>query len=153
MFAKALLAFLILPGVVAGLIPILIVWYLPLQFDGFWWGRIPFAFGAWILFTCVIAFYREGNGTLAHWHPPKKIITSGFYKYTRNPMYVGVILLLIGETLVSGSFWLLGWLGIMIVAFNLHIHLIEEPWLGRTFPDEWADYQRTTPRWCPVGRR
>lgn len=149
MFIKALFAFLVLPGMSAGVIPLLIVLYLPTHYDGFWWGRVPFAIGCTILFMCVIAFYAEGNGTLAHWNPPKKMITSGFYKYVRNPMYVGIILILIGESLIGGSLWLLGWLVFMTIAFNLHIRFVEEPWLARTFPDEWADYSRSTPRWWP----
>ncbi len=149
MLIKALVAFLLLPGIVVGLIPLLIVLYAPTHYDGFWWGRVPFACGCAILFICVKAFYTEGRGTLAHWNPPKKMITSGCYKYTRNPMYVGVILIIIGESLISGSLWLLGWLAILIVAFNLHIRLIEEPWLARSFPDEWSDYSRLTSRWWP----
>ena len=149
MFIKALFAFLVLPGMSVGVVPALMVLYLPLQFDGFWWGRIPFAAGCGVLFTCVIVFYSEGSGTLAHWNPPKRMITSGFYKYTRNPMYVGVMLILIGESLIGGSLWLLVWLVVMTIAFNLHIRLVEEPWLARTFPDEWANYSRSVPRWWP----
>ena len=103
MFIKALIAFLALPGIAVGLVPILIVLYAPTHFDGFWWGRVLFSIGCGVLFWCVIEFGIAGRGTLAHWDPPKKLITSGCYKYTRNPMYLGIVFIIIGESLISGS--------------------------------------------------
>ncbi len=149
MLIKALLAFLLLPMMVAGTIPVLIILFAPHHFVGYWWGRLPFSLGCLMLFMSVIAFYVEGNGTLAHWSPPKKMIRSGCYKYTRNPMYVGVILILIGESLISGSLWLLVWMAGVTIAFNYHIRKVEEPWLQKTFGEEWFKLEKDVPRWWP----
>ena len=149
MLIKALLAFLLLPFMVTGTVPVLIILFGQHHFEGFWWGRIPFTAGCLMLFMSVVAFYVEGHGTLAHWSPPKKMIRSGCFKYTRNPMYVGVILILIGESLISGSLWLLAWMTVITIAFNFHIRIVEEPWLEKTFGEEWFDFKRTVPRWWP----
>ncbi|MCI0366495.1 MAG: hypothetical protein L0219_21750, partial [Phycisphaerales bacterium] len=103
LFIRALVAFLILPGTFAGLIPAWIVSRDRWRGHGLAIGMVPLVIGAVILLGCVRDFYVAGKGTLAPWDPPKQLVITGLYRFVRNPMYVGVLLLLIGWTLLAGS--------------------------------------------------
>src|SRR5215213_1969166 len=89
-FAKALFAFLVLPGIVAFALPL---WMAPRTVDprGIHLAGIPFLIvGFVVLMGCVRDFYVTGKGTLAPWAPPQKLVVVGLYKWSRNPMYLGV---------------------------------------------------------------
>ena len=96
MFVRALIAFLVLPGAFAFLLPPVIA-----TFDS-WRGEMwpegyPFqVLGALIILLCVREFYVTGKGTLAPWCPPKHLVVIGPYRYVRNPVYIGVVLLVSG---------------------------------------------------------
>jgi protein-S-isoprenylcysteine O-methyltransferase Ste14 len=147
MFARALLAFLALPGVVAFAVPV--AWLVasghttlaqPL-------GLLPLAVGSVALLWCVRDFYVAGKGTLAPWLPPVHLVVVGLYRYTRNPMYVAVTLILIGWAFSFGlpSLWLYSI--IVAIAFHLRVVLGEEPWLARTHGARWQEYASRVPRW------
>ena len=146
MFAKALLAFLALPGVVAFAIPV--GWLLaadrtlvqPL-------GLIPLGLGWLGLVWCVRDFYVRGRGTLAPWSPPANLVVVGLYRYTRNPMYVAVTLILLGWALSSGLPGLYIYAAAVAIAFHLRVVLGEEPWLSRTHGAQWHEYAQRVPRW------
>src|SRR5262245_39082894 len=95
-FLQALIAFLVLPGVVAFAIPAWWTWdathWRQVWFPGF----VLFAGGCIGLLWCVRDFYVAGKGTLAPWAPPRHLVTVGLYRLTRNPMYVCVTLILAG---------------------------------------------------------
>ncbi len=96
---------------------------------------------------CIFSFATKGQGTLSPFDPTKKLVKEGLYNYSRNPMYVGVLLILIGETLVYKSMPLaLYTLGIFVL-FHLFIVFVEEPRLKRDFGDQYIDYQRKVRRW------
>ena len=95
MFARALIAFLVLPGMVAFIIPAAWLRFTDrLQLDQPL-GLIILAIGIVGLFWCVRDFYVSGKGTLAPWAPPQRLVTVGLYRYSRNPMYVSVVLVLL----------------------------------------------------------
>ena len=96
MFARALLAFLVLPCVVAVLAPPLIAFLDPWRGRACTPGLAVMLAGAIVLLWCVRDFYVSGKGTLAPWDPPEKLVVIGLYRYVRNPMYVGVLLLVFG---------------------------------------------------------
>ena len=100
-----------------------------------------------ILFWCVIAFYREGRGTLAPWDPPRRLVRGGLYRRSRNPMYVGVTLIVWGWALAFHSTALAIYAAIVMVAFHLRVVSYEEPWLARTFPGDWPRYKAEVRRW------
>jgi protein-S-isoprenylcysteine O-methyltransferase Ste14 len=149
MLARAVLAFLALPGVVAFAMPV--AWLLasghtrlvqPL-------GLVPLVAGIAGLLSCVHAFYVAGRGTLAPWAPPVHLVVVGLYRYSRNPMYIAVTLILLGWAV---SFALPGlYLYTLIVAIAFHLRVVfgEEPWLARTHGARWQEYVRRVPRWFP----
>ena len=149
MFLRALLAFLIVPVVVAGIVPFTIALCDPFKSTGSLAGILPLATGLAILLWCVRDFYVAGKGTLAPWDPPKKLVTVGLYRLVRNPMYVGVILILLGWAIVTGSPIVSGFTLLMSSAFYFRVKMHEEPWAERTFAAEWQNYKDNVPRWLP----
>jgi protein-S-isoprenylcysteine O-methyltransferase Ste14 len=74
-------------------------------------------------------------------------VRTGLYRYSRNPMYVAVIVVLSGWALTWPSARLWIYAAGVAVLFHLRILLGEEPWLAETFGDEWIVYKRSVPRW------
>ena len=89
MFLRALLAFLMVPVVVAGIVPFTLALYDPFKGTGSLAGGLLLAIGLAILLWCVRDFYVSGKGTLAPWDPPKHLVTVGLYRYVRNPNVCG----------------------------------------------------------------
>lgn len=112
-------------------------------------GYLPIAVGFVFLVACVRDFFVVGRGTLAPWNPPKHFVTVGLYRYVRNPMYVAIIILLIGWSIVTPSKWLLVYLAGLWIAFHLRVVLYEEPRLLTLFGVEWQAYRQKVPRWVP----
>lgn len=147
MFARALFAFLALPGIVAFAVPI---WWLvstshtelaqPL-------GLLPLLAGCAGLLWCVRDFYVYGEGTLAPWSPPRHLVVAGLYRYSRNPMYVSVLLILLGWASSFDVRGVYGYAIMVALAFHLRVVLGEEPWLARTHGAAWDDYVRRVRRW------
>ncbi|HEY5808288.1 MAG TPA: isoprenylcysteine carboxylmethyltransferase family protein [Povalibacter sp.] len=147
MFVRAVLAFLALPGVVAFAIPLLWSWrsdHLRIVHP---LGLIPLVLGVVMLLWCVRDFYVAGKGTLAPWSPPQRLVVVGLYRYSRNPMYVAVTLILLGWALVFGLWGLVWYTLFVVVAFHLRVVLGEEPWLARTHGQEWSGYTGRVRRW------
>ena len=147
MFARALLAFLVCPGMVALAVPVAwLAFESPMQLV---WppGLALLVLGLGGLLWCVRDFYVAGKGTLAPWAPPSRLVTVGLYRFSRNPMYVAVSLMLLGWALSFGSRGLLAYAAIVVVAFQFRIVLGEEPWLRRTFGESWNQYTSEVPRW------
>ena len=149
LFLRAVVAFLALPAVVAGLVPL---WILgrarPVRPAGF----AIVAVGVGLLLWCVREFYVAGKGTLAPWDPPRRLVTTGLYRFSRNPMYVAVLTILAGLSLVYASRALSIYAVGMVVAFHLRVVLYEEPTLARLFPAEWAELRARVPRWLGRSR-
>jgi protein-S-isoprenylcysteine O-methyltransferase Ste14 len=145
--ARAMLAFLILPGTVAFVVPLLLL--APGGLDSFVeaLGLIPLVVGIGLLFWCVREFYTAGRGTLAPWAPPQELVETGPYRFSRNPMYIAVLLVLWGWTLGFRSWSLAFYAAAMLFAFHLRVVLHEEPWLARTHGEKWTLYKVHVPRW------
>jgi protein-S-isoprenylcysteine O-methyltransferase Ste14 len=149
MFLRALVAFLALPGMVAGVIPILIALATRNGHAGSASGFVLIGFGLFLLLWCVRDFYVSGKGTLAPWQPPKHLVVVGLYRRIRNPMYVAVLMIVSGWSVVFGSAWLALYLLALAVGFHLRVVLHEERWLRRRFAEEWGAYSASVPRWLP----
>jgi protein-S-isoprenylcysteine O-methyltransferase Ste14 len=150
LFLRALISFLALPGIVAFVAPALLVGSIGTRaLHGE--GVVVFLAGLLVLLWCVRDFYVAGKGTLAPWDPPRHLVSVGLYRFSRNPMYVGVLLILIGWTLAFRSRSLLNTV-VVAILFHARVVINEEPWLARTFPDDWPLYKSRVPRWL-IGRR
>jgi protein-S-isoprenylcysteine O-methyltransferase Ste14 len=150
MFLRALVAFLVLPGVVAGVVPV--AWLALTRHTTLVqpFGLLPLAAGSVGLLWCVRDFYVSGRGTLAPWAPPAQLVIVGLYRYSRNPMYVAVTLVLLGWAIAFAAPGLFGYAAAVAAAFHLRVVYGEEPWLARTHGRAWEEYARRVPRW--VGR-
>jgi protein-S-isoprenylcysteine O-methyltransferase Ste14 len=147
MFARALLAFLACPGTFAMVIPFIWLAVTSGRQLAHPLGLVPLALGFVALLWCVRDFYVSGRGTLAPWAPPRKLVVVGLYRYTRNPMYVAVTLVLFGWAWAFGSVGLLLYAAVVAIAFHLRVVLGEEPWLARAFGSDWQQYAGRVPRW------
>lgn len=151
LFARAVLAFLALPGLVAFVVPALLLDADRSRFDPV--GLVLLLPGIVSLLWCVRSFYVEGTGTLAPWSPPRHLVVTGLYRYSRNPMYVSVALILWGWAAAFHSRTHAVYALAVMAAFHLRVVVAEEPWLARTHGDTWTLYRATVPRWFGRGRR
>lgn len=112
-------------------------------------GSLPLAVG--ILFTLWSAVYFPiyGKGTPLPSDPPRKLATKGLYKYTRNPMYLGAILTLIGQAVILESPAVLLLAAFMWVLFHLIVVYREERGLRSRFGQSFEEYAKAVPRWLP----
>src|SRR6185436_13839510 len=132
MLFRALLAFLALPGLVAFAVPLLIAG--PRVREGSFnaLALVLLIPGITLLLWCVRDFFVTGKGTLAPWDPPRNLVSSGPYRVSRNPMYVGVSLILWGWAIAFSSRALVLYALAVMVVFHLRVLLNEEPYLART---------------------
>jgi protein-S-isoprenylcysteine O-methyltransferase Ste14 len=145
---RALLAFLALPGVVAIAVPAWLAagaWRAGASLRPI--GLLPLLVGFALLVWCAREFYVNGKGTLAPWSPPRHLVTTGLYRYSRNPMYVAVAMMLAGWALAFVSASIAIYAGFVIGAFHLRVVYGEEPWLARTHGAAWDEYRARVPRW------
>ena len=110
-------------------------------------GILLSTLGLIIMLRCILQFAWEGKGTLSPIDPTRHLVVRGLYRYSRNPMYVGVMLILIGEAILtqSASLWI--YLTIIFIAFNLFILIHEEPRLKKDFGQEYLLYCKKVRRW------
>ena len=140
------------PGLVVGLIPYLLIQ----RTSNLEWnfnelnhllGGIIFLIGFAILLLCVFRFATEGKGTISPADRTKELVIKGLYRFSRNPMYVGIILILIGQTIFVKSIYLLIYTILVFISFHIFIKYIEEPRLKRDFKDDYELYIRKVRRW------
>lgn len=148
---KALLFTLVAPATMVLWVPLwLLGWSYPRPALAWQWlGLLPVALGAAVYLECVWDFAARGRGTPAPLDPPKTLVVQGLYRRVRNPMYLGVGLMLLGEALLFGSWRLLLYALLVLSAFHLFVIFYEEPNLRRRFGAAYADYCRRVPRWVP----
>ena len=149
---KNILFVILVPGTVAGYLPYRIlrksgelVW--PSASMHAFLALVLFLPGICILANCIWEFAAYGRGTPAPFDPPKRLVARGMYRYTRNPMYSGVLLVLFAETLLFSSRAMLIYATAVFAGFHLYVLLIEEPRLRKRFGESYAEYCRTVPRW------
>jgi protein-S-isoprenylcysteine O-methyltransferase Ste14 len=105
--------------------------------------------GVLLVYKTVILFATVGDGTLAPWDPPRRLVVRGSYCHVRNPMISGVLSILLGEAILFGSVPLLVWFVISFALNALSMPLIEEPLLEGRFGSDYVTYERNVPRWIP----
>ncbi len=148
---KSLLFLIVAPGIVAGYIPLALLRRGP-QVETGVLAYLAFplwAVGGMILLWSFWNFLVQGLGTPAPIDPPKELVATGFYRYVRNPMYVGILLILIGHFLWLKVIWLIVYAAIVFLAFHLFVTLYEEPALKKKFGTGYEEYLKKVPRWFP----
>jgi protein-S-isoprenylcysteine O-methyltransferase Ste14 len=149
LIARAAIAFLALPTMVAGVIPALIVrGTAPAQGTG-WFGSALIGAGCGILGWCVRDFFASGRGTLAPWDPPVHLVIVGLCRLVRNPMDIAVLATVAGWSVLYLSPCLALYAAFLAVAFHVRVIAHEKPWLSRRFGPEWSAYAVSTRRWLP----
>lgn len=112
-------------------------------------GMAALVAGLALMCSAIRQFVKLGHGTLAPWDPPGKLVVAGIFRYVRNPIITGVVLVLLGETLVFQSIDLAAWWAIVLAANAVYIPLVEERGLARRFGDDYLEYKKNVPRWIP----
>lgn len=105
--------------------------------------------GLAMLAWTISLFHRVGQGTLSPLDPPSALVVTGPYRHVRNPMFTGVLAVLLGEAAITRSPALLAWFALFWTMLAILIPLIEEPKLARRFGADYARYRRHVPRWLP----
>lgn len=149
---RALLFLFLIPGTVAGYIPFRILratgeTFIPSPSAGSLLAGCVILSGAGVLLRCVWDFFSAGRGTLAPFDPPKLLVARGLYRFTRNPMYNGVLAVLAGEAWLFRSTALLEYAALMFIIFHLAVVVYEEPALESQFGESYRAYRRAVPRW------
>lgn len=116
-------------------------------------GMLPIALGTATYVWCAWEFAAVGRGMPAPLDPPRALVTRGLYRASRNPIYVGVLLVLLGEALLFGSLVLVGYALVVCLWFHLFVVLYEERALRKRFGAAYDAYCRSVPRWIPDLRR
>jgi protein-S-isoprenylcysteine O-methyltransferase Ste14 len=150
---RSLLWTLLVPGLFAG--------YLPWRYFGLravvldprqplhWLGVAGIGLGAVLLGLCILEFARRGRGTLSPADPPRTLVVQGPYRHVRNPMYLGVTLIVFGEIALTASRGLFIYWFVWFAAVNLFVRGYEEPNLRRRFGLDYEWYARGVGRWAP----
>jgi protein-S-isoprenylcysteine O-methyltransferase Ste14 len=146
------------PGTVTGLIPVLILIGTgnpaPHISGVGGLGLVFILAGVGVYGWCAWDFATRGLGTPAPYDPPRRLVTSGLYRFTRNPMYVGILTLLAGEAMLWRSLPIAIYALAIFVAFHLRVLRYEEPVLQRQFGCDFDEYVRSVPRWLlTIGMR
>lgn len=150
----AVLFFALAPGTVAGFIPYALTGW---RVDGAWpGGALLRVVGAVLILGGVASlvesfarFAREGLGTPAPVAPPTELVVSGQYRHVRNPMYVAILAIVLGQALAFGSVRLLAYAAFLWLVFHAWVLGYEEPKLAATFGASYAAYRQKVRRWWP----
>jgi protein-S-isoprenylcysteine O-methyltransferase Ste14 len=145
-------AFLVIaPGVVAGVVPWLLTgWHSsvpPAWLAAIGWALI--ALGTAVLLEAFARFVVEGMGTPAPPAPTEKLVVGGLYRYVRNPMYLAVGAVILGQAAVLERWVLVAYAVVFGVVVWSFVHWYEEPALERQFGTAYDEYRRTVPGWWP----
>ena len=140
------------PGVVAGLIPWLLTGW---ETGGRDWkvvraiGAVLVSASALVLVQAFARFVREGVGTPSPVAPTARLVVGGLYRFVRNPMYLAVEAVIVGQALLLSRTVLLANATVVGAAFAAFVRWYEEPALGRRFGAEYEEYRRSVPAWWP----
>ncbi len=154
---KTLLFSILVPGTVAFVIPWLLLQGssgLMLLIPSVWMvGLLPLLLGVGLYLWCAGAFTFIGKGTPAPIDAPKVLVIEGPYQWVRNPMYVAVLSVVIGEAILFRSFLLAGYALLLWATFHVFVVSVEEPSLRSQFGESYETYLHTVPRWVPRSPR
>lgn len=154
-YVKTVLFTVLVPGLVAVAIP---------RFLGNWrpYPRLPISTsvariagnlallsGLVLYVRTAVQFGSEGEGTPSPTDEPAELVTGGIYSYTRNPMYIGVLLIIVGQALRKRSLSMLWWAAGCWIGFHNRVIRFEEPHLTEKYGEDYEQYLEQVPRWTP----
>jgi len=148
----------VLNQIISFLLPIIVLIIVPLCIEkditikflpAFILGVIIMVIGLYAITMTVSSIIRVGKGTLAPWSPSRHLVIVGMYGYVRNPMILGVLTVLIGESVAILSYRILIWAACFFVINTIWFLVFEEPNLEKKFGDEYRKYKKNVPRWVP----
>lgn len=141
------------PGIVAGFIPWLISGWRPHDWGAAAVVMVPVA---WTAIAAGVAFLLHSfalfalhNGTPAPVAPTETLVVAGAYRFVRNPMYLAVLAIILGQALLFGSWWLVLYAAAALAVVVTFVKLYEEPTLTGTYGEQYRDYRRNVPGWWP----
>src|SRR5215472_19133581 len=150
----SLMFFNLAPGTITGLVPWWLTgWRIGPPFFGIeplrWVGAALIVLGLLPLLSSFARFAWDGLGTPAPIAPPTRLVVTGFYCRVRNPIYVALLVILLGEALLFGNEGVAVW-GVLFWLFTFAVVVLgEEPSLREQFGTEYETYCRNVPRWLP----
>jgi protein-S-isoprenylcysteine O-methyltransferase Ste14 len=152
--AGSIVFLFVAPGIVAGLIPWSLSQYRveppllglePLR----WLGVVLLILGGVLLAETFARFALQGRGTPAPIAPTKTLVVTGSYRFVRNPMYVAVVSLILGQALVFGNAVVFGYGLVVWLTVHLFVLAYEEPTLSETYGAQYDRYRENVRRWIP----
>jgi len=149
---STLLFTVLVPGTVAGLLPYRLRGDSPMASD-----LVVRVIGSFLitagtaiyLHTAFWGFALRGRGTPAPIAPTKKLVVEGLHRYVRNPMYIGVATIVLGQAVLFQSWHIVEYLAIVLVIVQFFVLFYEEPTLARQFGTEYEEYKKRVSRWIP----
>jgi protein-S-isoprenylcysteine O-methyltransferase Ste14 len=153
----SVLFFVLAPGTVAGLLPWWISgWQLGNPAIG-WFpiriaGVLMAAAGTLTLLDSFVRFAMKGLGTPSPIFPTRHLVVSGLYRYVRNPMYLAVVAVILGQGMIFANTRLLEYGVLVWLGFHLFVVAYEEPTLWASFGQEYASFCNNVARWIPLRR-
>jgi protein-S-isoprenylcysteine O-methyltransferase Ste14 len=146
------LFFALAPGTVAGLLP----WALTGWQSGAavpWpvraGGALLILAGLAVLVPAFVRFVVEGSGTPAPVAQTDRLVVGGLYRFVRNPMYIAVLLVIVGQAVLLGRWVLAGYAAVAAAVMVGFVKAYEEPHLSRTYGADYEAYRRAVPGWWP----
>jgi protein-S-isoprenylcysteine O-methyltransferase Ste14 len=150
--------FMIYKQITSFILPVTVIFIVPVWIEKNWkiefgihlfMGGVIGLIGLVFMYSTISLFVKVGKGTLAPWAPTKKIVIKGLYRYVRNPMILGVFLMLVSESIVIKSLNISIWAAIFIIINTIYFIFSEEPGLEKRFGNDYKIYKRNVNRWVP----
>ena len=146
--------FVVAPTTLAGLIPWAISdWQIQPPFLGLEATRVLGAMmilaGVPVVIDAFVRFALQGLGTPAPIAPPRNLVVTGLYRHVRNPIYVALVAIVLGQAMLFGDWRLIAWCALLWVSFHTVVVAQEEPSLEEMFGREYEAYRAAVPRWIP----
>jgi len=110
-------------------------------------GYVLLACALGLLFHCSRAFVRQGKGTIVPIDAPRSLVRSGIYRFSRNPIYLAYVVILVADFIRNGQLGRLIYVLIFFACIQAMIVCLEEPGMRKRFGSEWDDYAASVPRW------
>lgn len=141
----------VVPGAGAVLVPWLIIGGQNITSGPLaWLGGTLIVAGAALYLGCLWLFATVGRGTPGPWDAPRRLVVAGPYRWVRNPIYIGALLVVAGEVALFTSGALVGYWVVAAVFFHFFVIGYEEPALGASFGADYRAYRASVWRWLPT---